>query len=69
MDMEWKPGFTIRVTVDHGAVLLSANRAGLRSLSAQLAALAEETPGAHIHYDEHNSLEAGSTELIVEIRP
>ena len=29
-------------------------------------ALAEETPGSHIHYDEYNSLEEGSSELIIE---
>ena len=28
--------------------------------------LAGEEPGSHIHYDEYNSLEDGSDELIIE---
>ena len=35
------------------------------SLQKQLAALADAAPGSHIHYDEHNSLEEGSAELII----
>ena len=65
MNIEWEPDFTIRVTNDNGEVVISANREGLLSLAKQLAALADETPGSHIHYDEHNSLEDGSAELIV----
>ncbi len=67
MDMEWKEGFRISVRIDGGAAVVSANREGLLSLSEQLAALAkEERRGSHIHYDEYNSLEEGSAELIVE---
>ena len=66
MKIEWEDGAEIRVRIDGGAVLLSANREGLLSLSKQLARLAEEDAGAHIHYDEYNSLEDGSAELIVE---
>ena len=65
MKIDWVDGFEIRVSVDHGEVVISANKEGLRSLACQLTALAEETPGSHIHYDEHNSLEEGSTELII----
>ena len=66
MDIAWKDGFEISVRVEGGAAVLSANREGLLSLAAQLAALADEAPGSHIHYDEYNSLEDGSAELIVE---
>ena len=41
-------------------------REGLLSLAGQLAALADAAPGSHIHYDEDNSLEDGSSEMIVE---
>ncbi|MGX8704644.1 MAG: Imm32 family immunity protein [bacterium] len=45
---------------------MSANREGLLSLANQLSALAEEAPGSHIHFDQYNSLEDGSVELIIE---
>lgn len=66
MKIEWVDGFVIRVSIDKGAVVLSANKEGLLSLAAQLHALAEETPGSHIHYDSYNSLEDGSAKLIIE---
>jgi hypothetical protein len=69
MNIEWENGFEIRVTADHGTALISANREGLLSLARQLAALAEEIPGTHIHYDAYNSLEEGSAELVVEKAP
>ena len=65
MKIEWVDGFDIRVKVDHDAVVISANKEGMLSLAKQLTALAEAVPGQHIHYDEYNSLEDGSTELII----
>ena len=65
MEIEWVDGFDIRVKVDHDTVVISANKEGMFSLAKQLTALAEAVPGQHIHYDEYNSLEDGSTELIV----
>ena len=65
MKIEWAEGAEIRVGFDGRAVVISANREGLLSLAKQFEALADE-PRAHIHYDEYNSLEDGSTELIVE---
>jgi hypothetical protein len=35
------------------------------SLAKQLTALAEAAPGQHIHYDDYNSLEEGSAEMII----
>ena len=68
MNFTWEPGFEIHVSVDdHGAVLVSANRAGLVSLANHLMALAQERPGGHFHLDEHNALEEGSVELVVEL--
>lgn len=66
MEIEWENGFTIRVVYDGQAVVLSANREGLMSLAKQFMAMANEEQPTHIHYDEHNSLEDHSTELIVE---
>ncbi len=66
MKLEWKDGFTVRVRIVRNQVVISANREGLLSLQQQLAALAGETPGSHIHYDDSNSLEEGSVQLIIE---
>ena len=65
MEIEWVDGFEIRVKVDHDAVVISANKEGMLSLAKQLTALAEAVPGQHIHYDEDNSLEDGSAEMII----
>ena len=65
MRTEWVDGYEIRVSIDTGEAVISANREGLLSLARQLTALAGEAPGSHIHYDEHNSLEEGSAELII----
>ncbi len=66
MNIDWIDGSEIRVKYDNDEVVISANREGLLSLAGQLAALAEGVPGDHIHYDEYNSLEEGSKELIIE---
>ena len=66
MNVEWIDGYRIRVKAIGNQIVLSANREGLLSLQRQLAALAEEKPGSHIHYDENNALEEGSPELILE---
>ena len=67
MDFKWENGFTIAVKIEEdGAVLLSANKEGLLSLANHFIALAQEPSHEHFHLDEHNSLEEGSAELIVE---
>ena len=66
MKVNWVKGSEIRVNRDQNEVVISANREGLLSLAGQLTALAEGVPGDHIHYDENNSLEKGSAELIIE---
>ena len=67
MTLDWLDGFTIEVRIDDGkTAVISANREGLLSLAMQLTALADQVPGSHIHYDEYNSLEDGSSELIIE---
>ncbi len=54
------------VSVENSEIVISANKEGMLSLAKQLTELAEGVPGDHIHYDEHNSLEDGSKELIIE---
>lgn len=67
MDFFWEPGFAISARIDGGQAVISANREGLVSLANHLLALAKEPAGAHIHLDEHNSLEDGSCELVIEL--
>lgn len=64
--MKWVEGFQIRVRVQDGVPVISANREGMLSLANLLTAIAEEAPGSHMHLDGHNSLEDGSAELIIE---
>ena len=66
MKVEWVDGFEIQVKIQDGTAVISANKEGLLSLAKQFTALAEGMPGDHIHYDEHNSLEDGSSEMVVE---
>ena len=66
MIINWVDGFTIKVSMEGNNVLISANKEGLLSLANQLKTLADEEIGAHSHYDEYNSLEEGSCEMIIE---
>ena len=67
MKIKWMDRSKIFVNAyDNKDVTISANKEGLLSLANQLLVLAEGMPGDHIHYDEHNSLEEGSLELIIE---
>lgn len=66
MRIEWVDGFRIKVETDtDNAFIISANREGLLSLAKQLTVLANENVGCHIHYDDYNSLEEGSMEMII----
>lgn len=66
MRIRWKEGFEIGVRASEGNVTISANREGLLSLANILTDLANEATGTHVHMDEHNSLEEGSAELVIE---
>lgn len=66
MEVRWFDDYRISVRTDDEETVISANREGLLSLAEQLTALAEEESGSHIHYDEYNSLEEGSTDLVIE---
>ena len=66
MEAEWINGFEIKAVVENNEIVISANREGLLSFAKHLTALANGIPGDHIHYDENNSLEEGSVEMIIE---
>lgn len=65
MEIEWVDGFIIKVEADCEKITIQANKEGLVSLANQLLELANSSPGSHIHYDEYNSLEEGSPEMII----
>ena len=71
MEFKWEDGFTIATKIEaDGAIVITANAAGLRSLANHFMALAdEESRHSHFHLDEYNSLEDHSVELIVEKLP
>ena len=66
MDVLWVNGYEIRVTRTETETVIAANREGLLSLSNILTALANEPLGSHLHLDENNALEDGSSPLILE---
>ena len=66
MIFSWVDGFELSVKVEDGTVVISGNKEGLLSLANHLATLADKEGNDHFHLDEHNSLEEGSAELIVE---
>ena len=65
---EWEPGFEIEAKIDDGEILILANKAGLISLARHLLTLAQdEVPiNNHLHLDEFNALEDGSSEIIIQ---
>ena len=70
IEYRWENGFDISITVENKVTNIIANREGLVSLANHLLNLAQETvpSGYHLHFDEYNSLEEGSCELIIEKR-
>lgn len=67
---KWEDGFEVKSVVDNGVIIITANKAGLISLANHLLNLAQDNipAGHHLHFDEYNSLEEGSNELIIEKR-
>lgn len=65
MVIHWTDGFEIKAEIINGEIVITANTEGLLSLSEQLKNLAEEAPGSHIHYDQYDALEEGSTDMII----
>lgn len=68
LELKWEPGFEIKTGINNDQLIISANKAGLISLAKQMLTLAQDMfpVGYHMHFDEYNSLEEGSIELIIE---
>ena len=64
----WTKGFDIRTNIEGGQIKIVMNKEGLASLANHLLNLAQDgvPSGCHLHLDEHNSLEEGSIDLIIE---
>lgn len=64
----WDKDFSLAVAADGNEVIISANKAGLISLARHLITLAQDdvSDGSHLHFDEYNSLDAGSSDLIIQ---
>ena len=67
-EYHWEDGFEITVGQSDAGISIRANRAGLKSLAIQLLTLAQEDVpiNTHLHLDSYNSLEDGSTELLIQ---
>ena len=65
---KWEEGFEIKAVTNKGVIIITANKDGLISLANHFLNLAQdEIPaGHHLHFDEYNSLEEGSNELIIQ---
>ena len=68
LQLQWEKDFAISVNAPGNEVTIRANKNGLISLARLLLTLAQDSvpKHSHIHLDEYNSLEEGSTELILE---
>jgi len=68
MECKWELGFDIEVKYESGVVLLRANKQGLISLANHFLNLSQDKipSGYHLHFDEYNSLDDGSEELVIE---
>lgn len=64
----WENGFEIETKFENGVISIIANKEGLISLANHLLNLAQtEVPsGYDLHFDEYNSLEENSLELIIQ---
>ena len=65
--LSWDPRAFIRVVAGE-EVVISCNRPGLLTLARHLLTLAQDglAPGTHVHLDETNGLEPGSSDTILE---
>jgi len=62
----WENDFVISTVANGKSIIISANKEGLISLAKQILTLAEMPVEGHLHYDDINSLEAGSIELVID---
>ena len=64
---QWEDNTAIRCNIEGSQVIIEANQDGLISLARHLLEMAQDNVPhrTHIHLDEFNSLEEGSSELII----
>lgn len=69
LKLDWEPNSKIYVLINREkeVVSIGGNREGLTSLARHLLTIAQGNvpSGYHIHFDDQNSLEEGSCELII----
>lgn len=65
---KWEPNSSIKIKFEDGKVILMANTEGLISFANHLLNLAQANipSGYHVHFDQYNSLEDDSIEIIIE---
>ena len=70
LQLNWESNYAIEVKKEENEVMIIANNEGLLSLAKHLLTLAQEDVplGSHIHFDQYNSLESESVDLIIEKR-
>ncbi|WCL48475.1 Imm32 family immunity protein [Leptospira sp. GIMC2001] len=68
IEYKWENDFEIETKFENGVINIIANKEGLFSLANHLLNLAQtEVPsGYHLHFDEYNSLEENSLEIIIQ---
>ncbi len=67
LKIKWEKNFKIKIT-NNKQIILKSNKEGLISLARIFLSLSQDNvpEGYHIHLDESNSLQDGSSELIIE---
>ncbi|MNC44159.1 hypothetical protein D3C76_379190 [compost metagenome] len=68
IEFVWEDNFTILAEKNADSIIIKANKEGLQSLAKHLLTLAQnEVPvDTHLHYDDFNSLEDGSCEIVIQ---
>lgn len=68
LEIVWEDNFIIHAENNVNSIVITANKEGLQSLAKHLLTLAQdEVPvETHMHYDEFNSLEDGSCEIVIQ---
>ena len=68
IEYKWENGFEIKAVTNNEVIIITANKAGLISLANHLLNLAQDKipAGHHLHFDQYNSLEEASNELIIQ---
>ncbi|GAA0394129.1 MULTISPECIES: Imm32 family immunity protein [Paenibacillus] len=68
IEFVWEDNFTILAEKSTDSIVIKANKEGLQSLAKHLLTLAQnEVPvDTHLHYDDFNSLEDGSCEIVIQ---